>query len=412
MHFAANYELRTECSSLQDDLILRIRHPRDLYRARIANIPRKTFDTPFLLSLHLYFDASDLESAKEVGEELLADCLNMLAFATSCGFQRHRIRQIVDASPGITGMRSMLMWGEKIEYEDPQPCLTLDTTQAIERLLEFDCPPAIQRALRWYRLGVNETTPDDQFMCFWFALEIVSEHQKSVAKVPDRCPQCRAPLFCESCKTHPTHRPYAKQAITALLKAADPSCDDSTVMLLDKTRNSLMHGATLREIEEHLPNPHEKVVDVLGRLLWKALLHQFPREMFDGSIVIGYPSTYIHYSAQAIVHLQTIVPQKEDGDLDLEFAGTTVKMQADGPPQSAQPSLINMSVEQHERLAQLSYTNGDHQEMCKRICGRCRVQGERVMGAVLSTDMNFIRAALRRGEAGTWQDLFRELIQQ
>ena len=288
MHFVANYEIRSECSVIEDEIVLKIHHPKNLYRARIENIQRKTFDTPFLLSLHLYFDANALETAEEVGEELLADCLNMLAFATSCRFRRHRIRQIVDATPGLAGMRSVLMWGDSIEYQDPQPYLSESTTQAIERLLHFDCPPAIQRALRWYRLGVNETQPDDQFMCFWFAVEIVAEHQKSVEKVPDRCPTCRAPLLCETCKTHPVHRPYAKQAIYALLKAAEPDCDDSTIFLLDKTRNSLMHGSTLREIESTLPDPHEKIVDVLGRMLWKALIHQFPKEMFDGTIAVSY----------------------------------------------------------------------------------------------------------------------------
>ncbi|MES2511844.1 MAG: methylamine utilization protein MauJ [Pseudomonadota bacterium] len=411
MHFAANYEIRSECSVLDDGLVLRIQHPRGLYRARIENIPRDTFDTPFLLSLHLYFDASDLEASKEVSEELLAECLNMLAFSTSCRFKRHRIRQIVDATPGSGGMRSLLMWGDAIQYEDPQPYLSAETTRGIERLLEFDCPPAIKRALRWYRLGVNETQPDDQFMCFWFALEIVAEHQKSIEKVNDRCPKCHAPLFCESCKTHPMHKPYAKQAIAALLKAADPKCEDATIALLDKTRNSLMHGATLKEIEADLPSPHESVVDVLGRMLWKALIHQFPREMFDGSVVLGHPSTYIHYSVNAIAHIQTVVPEKNDGDFDLSFSGTTMKMQADGPPQSARPTLISMSPEQHKRLVQLSYMKGDQQEMLGRVGGRAQQRGQEVIVSVPSTDMKTIRESLRRGESGAWQDIFLELVQ-
>lgn len=412
MHFAANYEVRAECSVLEDGLVLRIQHPRALYRVRIENIPRSTFDAPFLLSLHLYFDAKDLDEAKETSEDLLADCLNLLAFATSCRVKRHRIRQIVDATPGPTGMKSLLMWGDTIQYEDPQPCLTPETTRAIERLLEFDCPPSIRRALRWYRLGVNETQPDDQFMCFWFALEIVAEHQKSVEKVHDLCAKCRSPLFCESCKTHPTHRPYAKQAIAAVLRSADPNCEDATIALLDKTRNSLMHGATLKEIEADLPDPRESVVDVLGRLLWMALVRQFPREMFDGSIVMGYPSTYIHYSVNAIAHIQTVVPQTDDGDLDLRFSGTTMKMQADGPPQSGRPTVIGMSPEQHERIVKLSYAESDDQDMLRRIAGKSRQQGDRIIALVLSTDMAAIRSALKRGQAGAWQDLFREITEE
>jgi len=119
-------------------------------------------------------------------------------------------------------------------------------------------------------------------MYFWFALEIVAEFQKSTEKLPDRCPHCQSPLYCETCEKHPVHRPYAKQAIRALLKAVDEEGGDATVELLDKTRNSLMHGSTLRDIEDSLPQPHEQIVDTLGRLLRRALILQFPREMFDG----------------------------------------------------------------------------------------------------------------------------------
>jgi hypothetical protein len=164
MDCVATYELKTECSIVADDLVLRIKHPKGLYRARLQNIPRAVYTTPFLLSLHLYFEAPSLDEAQDTANSFLADCLNMLAFTTGSSFQRHRIRQIVDASPpGKNGMRSLLMWSDQIEYDDPQPFLREDTTLAIERLLEFEMPPAIRRAMRWYRLGINETVPDDQF---------------------------------------------------------------------------------------------------------------------------------------------------------------------------------------------------------------------------------------------------------
>jgi hypothetical protein len=163
MEYVANYEIMAECSVVADDLVLRIKHPKGLYRARIQNIPRSLYTTPFLLSLHMYFEAPTLDKAQDIAGSFLADCLNMLAFTTGCSFKRHRIRQIVDAKGGMT---SLLMWADPIEYEDPQPFLREDTVRAIERLSEFDIPPAIRRALRWYRLGINATVPDDQFMYF------------------------------------------------------------------------------------------------------------------------------------------------------------------------------------------------------------------------------------------------------
>ena len=202
--------------------------------------------------------------------------------------------------------RAALLWAEKIEYQDPQPFHPPENAKSIERLLDYDVPPAIRRALRWYRLGIDADSPDDQFTYFWFALEIVAEFQKPTSKVHDKCPHCLSALYCEQCEKHPEHKPYAKQAIRALMKAADEKCDDATVSLLDNTRNSLMHGSTLREIESALPDPHESVVDTLGRLLFKALIRQFPKEMFDGTLVMGMPLTFVHYNANAVASIQTM----------------------------------------------------------------------------------------------------------
>jgi len=133
------------------------------------------------------------------------------------------------------------------------------------------------------------------------------------------------------------HRPYAKQAIRALLKAVDEGCDDETIERLDRTRNGLMHGATLKEIEHKLPEAHEAIVDVLGHFLLNALVRQFPREMFDGTVEIGVPSTYIHRTMHLIANMQTVVPTDSDGDLDLSFKGMTATIEAGAPPQSALP---------------------------------------------------------------------------
>lgn len=412
MECVANYEIKTECSVVTDDLALRIKHPKGSYRVRIQNIPRQVYTTPFLLSLHLYFNAPTLNDAQDIADALLADCLNMLAFTTGSRFQRHRIRQIVDATAQENnGMRSLLMWSDQIEYDDPQAFLREDIPQTIERLLEFDIPPPIRRAMRWYRLGINETVPDDQFVNFWFALEIVAEFQKPTDKVFDKCPRCQAALYCESCKTHPVHKPFASQAIRALLKAADKECDDGTIDRLLKTRNSLMHGSTLKEIEDSLPQPHEQIVDVLGQLLWKALILQFPHGMFDGTLAMGYPSTYVHRTLRAIAQMQTITPVGGDGDLDLNFKGIEMKLVPFGPPQSALPTVISMSPKQYKRLAELRFMPGDHQEMCRRVYEKAKIKNGRVHVLVLSTDLALINDALKRGDTGAWQDFCREIME-
>ena len=172
MQVVAIIEVKAECSVVSDDLQLEIRHPQGLYRALIKNLPREDFSTPFVLSLHLYFDAPKLGEAEELAKERLAECLNMLAFTVGSSLSLRRIRQIVDCSPA-SGMHDVLFWGDEIDHEDPQPLLDKHYTETIELLSKFQVSPAIKRAMRWYRLGINATVPDDQFQYFWFALEII-----------------------------------------------------------------------------------------------------------------------------------------------------------------------------------------------------------------------------------------------
>jgi len=411
MRVVANFEIKSECSVVADDKRLEITHPQGLYVALIRNIPRNDYSTPFLLSLHLYFDAPDLDVAADVAEQQLADCLNMLALTVGSPVSLHRVRQMVDCTPD-SGMRDIRFWGDAIDHEDPHPFLDESVTKAIERLSEFQIPPAIRRAMRWYRLGINATVPDDQFQYFWFALEIIAESQKGQEKVPSNCPHCSSPLFCESCNTRPVHKRYQKQAIQALVTAIDKHCDDVMFKRLDKTRNGLMHGRTMNEIEDEHCEGQKHIVDILGTLVWKALISQFPPEWFNGSIIVGVPSTYLHHKMHGVAHIQTVVPMDAEGNFDLSFSGTKMEVVTDGPPQSALPTSIIMTDDQYARLRKLSYERGDHQEMCRRIVGR--VNGKyngHLRCIVLATDMSQIRTAVDGGEVGNWQDLFREIIE-
>ena len=391
MQCVANYELKAEASVFEDGCWLEIKHPKGLFRARLRNIVRNDFSTPFLLTLHIYFEAAGLDVAHDVAEERLVDCLNMLVLVTGCRFSSHRIRQIVDATPSVGAIRSLHMWSDSIGHEDPTPVLDDELTETASHLLSYDVPLPLRRAMSWYRHGVNSTVPDDQFQYFWFALEIVAVYKEATEKVNDKCPVCRSPLYCETCNDHPKHWPYEKQKIRALMQAVDKECDESRLELLAKARNTLMHGGTLRDIEGNLHEPREEIVDTLGKIVFMALVNEFPRELFKEKLRFLNPSTYVHRIMSGIAHIQTVVPQNASGDFDLSFSGTTMKMVTDGPPQSARPSGIVMRKEQYERLTKLSYKSCDHQEMLRRIAGRIHKQSEtHVILVVPATDMRCI----------------------
>ena len=410
MRCIANYEIESEMSVVADDVRLKLQHPKGQFQAQIKNIVRDDYSKPFLLSLQIIFEAPSLNEARNIADQRLAECLNMLAFVTGARVRRHRTKQIVDFTP-LSGMRECLVWADSAGHEDPQPFLEENTIASMERLLECDVPPAVRLAMRWYRIGVYESTPEDQFQYFWFALEILAENLKSSEKVADKCPQCKSPLYCESCETHPTHRPYAKQAIRALIHAVDKTCNDETIEALDKARNALMHGATLAETEGDLHNTDMHIVDVLGKILFVALVHQFHKEISKVGISFGSPSTYVHWTRSAIAHVSTIIPNGEDGELDLHsLDGLKVTMATDDPPQSGRPSIIVMTHAQHEQLELLTRKQGDHQELCKRVYKRVKMHEERRVTLVLSTDMARIQGVLKCGETGDGQDLVREIL--
>lgn len=307
MRCIADYEIESEMSVVSDDAQLMLGHPAGKFQARIKNIVRDDYSKPFLLSLQIAFEAPSLREAPDIAQDMLVECLNTLVFATGAGVRRHRTKQIIDSTPALE-MRECLIWADSLKYKDPQPFLDEGIAGSIEQLLRFDPPPAVRRALRWYRFGVYDSTPEDQFQYFWFALEILAEHQKTPEKVADKCPQCKSPLYCETCKAHPTHRPYPKQAIRNLIQAVDKTCNEETIEFLDKARNALMHGATLKEIDDELPGSGEHIVDVLGKILFKALVHQLPKELFKETLHFGMPTTYVRQAMTGIAHVSTVVP--------------------------------------------------------------------------------------------------------
>ena len=410
MRVIANFDIKSDMSVISDDTKLVYRHPKGDYQVRLKNIVRKEYTTPFILSCQIIFEAPVLKDAPEIAEEKLADFLNMLAFVTGASVKRHRIKQIVDCTPEA-GMRECLVWADPIRYEDPQPFIDGNIIDSVERLLQFDLPPEVRRALRWYRIGIQELIQEDQFQYFWFALEILAEYNKSPKKVEDKCPRCKTPLYCEKCETHPTHRPYAKQAIRSMAQMVDQSCDDQTLDGLEKARNALMHGATIKDIEGQLPDSCSDLVDVLGGILFKALLHQFPKNLFKDEISFGFPNSFVHRTLKAIARISAVVPVDEDGELDLDrFTSPTVSMVINQPPQSGRPTLVVMTPDQHKQMGSLAREKGDHQELCKRVYERVQMAGENVVASVLATDMAHIQAALKRGETGNWQDLFRDIL--
>ena len=92
MEIIASYEVKKQLSVTEDGRILVVNHPRGLYRAQIKNVRRRVFTSPFVLAVHLYYDAPELDSAREKGDDYcpFRGWLKTLAFRRSEGLScRH-----------------------------------------------------------------------------------------------------------------------------------------------------------------------------------------------------------------------------------------------------------------------------------------------------------------------------------
>jgi hypothetical protein len=410
MKCVATFQVKSECSFVSDEMTLEVSHPSGKFRALARNILRESFDTPFLISVSIFFDSLSLDDAAEVADQFLSEFLSILTLSTSARLSRYRMLSVVDVTnPDKNASRTVKLFSDTLDHGDPDSIMEHDIGRTVEVLLGSDIDPAVMRALRWYRLGVNAKSQDDQFSYFWFALELVAEFLKSTDRVHDKCSRCHNPLYCENCEEHPTHRPYAKQAIHSAILSANKGISKKILSNLDETRNGLMHGRTMEEIESDLPILSNNIVDILGDIVRCVLLSSFKKDV-SMPITLWEPSTYLSYRQQAVVQLEMVVPTSVSGEFDLSFKDVNVSLQSSHPPQSAQASTLWLTEDQHSRLARLGQSSKDGGEMCRRIAQFAQKREGKVLVLVAATDRARIMKAIEQGEEGEWQAIFREAL--
>jgi len=405
MQFVANYEVLSDISIFKDDYWFNLK--AHSYSARIRNIPREDYSSPFLLALEIKFNADDLDASVKTADELMVSCLDILAFTTGARILKQGIKQIVSECQ-VKGMNDCLFWTDDINHKDPQPIINSQLISTLNTLLSSSIPSPVRKALHWFRMGLYSKTPDDQFQYFWFALEIIATSEKSKEKVNDLCPQCRGNLFCQQCNKHPTHKPYVKDKIFSLMKLANNSLSDETIKMLGDVRNWLMHGSELSDfmsVEEPL-----KQVDLLGRTAFAVMLMKIPFENEDIDLVFGHPNTYLHQKVSMRANIQTPVPKGTDGELDLSFKGLQISIERDAKPQSAQPFVVLFNEDEYQKILGLSYIKSDNQQVCYRLIHGSRKYGDFNVGPILATDIDAIIACANSSEIEPFNEVMKSVF--
>jgi hypothetical protein len=300
--FLGNWEVESDLTLPDGVPFLRYDHPETKYSAFLRNIPERRNDLTYL-SMQIIFDAPQIGEAEEIGTTIAKEFLDYLTFVSNMNIRLRNLSHIFNWEPG-TGMREAFYFASASYNNGPYDLLQPKLLDTIGLLQKHPCDPRLRRAMKWFANGIAARFPDDQFSFFWFVVELVAQLVKSQSPIPDRCPTCAGPLYCEHCATTPLHRPYPKQAIRQLFEKYVRKDPDVFYQHAIDARNMLMHGDEVASIETALGIEFGRLVDDLGRLAWVAILNQFVPALVDKEPMFFETNKYVHMTMHAHGHLQ------------------------------------------------------------------------------------------------------------
>jgi len=236
-------------------------------------------DNPLLKAL-LIFECENLDTGKETGITLLGELLSSLSYVTSFKFQFSRAIRLIDWSEG-TFNRSFLVFKDFSGHRLPHFVLNTNLLKTAGILWQASKDHPLETAIHWFASANNADASEDKFQFFWFSLELLATRGKNNKKVNDLCSKCQQPLYCETCGCHPTHRPYAKQAIQQLINEIVGDQGPIISERLFKTRNSLLHGSRKDQIESENNLEFVDCVEDIAHITKHAILKKMKTEMVN-----------------------------------------------------------------------------------------------------------------------------------
>lgn len=158
----------------------------------------------------------------------------------------------------------------------PDPELIGQYLETVQTLDNATAPGFTRTALRYFRYGLLDSEPEDQFMRLWLSLEIVAENLKDKVRVPITCHECNGAMTCGACGAKQTRIPMAKQAIENLITKITGEAAPAVAKRQFTARNGLMHGRSRESVEAECRTPLSAIVDELGAITWTAIMSTIP----------------------------------------------------------------------------------------------------------------------------------------
>jgi hypothetical protein len=199
--FLANWEVESDIILPQQMPFVRHQHPAGTYTVFLRNLPETRHNITFL-SMQITFEAPSLNEAKDIAEPLAKEFLDYLTFASNLRTRLRDLRHIFNWEPGNDGNRECYYYAPRDAHDgSPYEALDQPLLNSIGMLQAHSPNPRLRRAMKWFANGVSTRFYDDQFVYFWLVVELIAQNAKDPTPVPDKCPKCQGPLFCEACKT-------------------------------------------------------------------------------------------------------------------------------------------------------------------------------------------------------------------
>ena len=320
MNFIAQFDLTSDVSMPTEPAKHSIQSPTGNFCFVIRKVVSKEGERLATFRCNMEFESEALGQAQHDFMDRFRGVLDILSLVTHAIFRFHRLYKIFDWTPSQT-MRSGLIF----VYDPPEspPEWVLDETcfEMANLFQHANLDDRLMGALHWFRRGIIADTALEQFQNFWFALELLAQHEKTTNKVHDRCPTCRGALYCKTCDTYPMHRPYPIQAIQSVWETF--ASDQSEIFrTISEARNLILHGESERSIEATAGVPLHEMVDPLSKVTWTGLISavvaSLPEDKRPSNLTVGVANTFVKWDLTAVLNVSTVIPMGPNGTPDIE----------------------------------------------------------------------------------------------
>ena len=297
----ADFEVISEvslASNISESGITFQGNPPGAYIVQIKNLESTPGIIDPTLSVQIILDGEEWEEAYDRAIKHLLEILDCLTLTFNSRIKRRKSRRMINWTPGLV-QRECILFQEFADPNIPYPIFNDSYLKTVNFFLHCKKDETLTLAIRWYRKALMAETTAETFQYFWFALETLAERDKPDIRVPDLCPKCRKPLYCEDCKKVPEHRPYPKQAIEALIKSVVKGNFEQFFDMSQKIRHALMHGENIQNFGKENNVDINKVRDDLGKVVWGAIFNQIGKCERESKIEAELPFfTKTSYSRQ------------------------------------------------------------------------------------------------------------------